>query len=143
MAKRRLVVKLLVNNCGFAGISRVLGIAENTVTKIVFAEAIKVKKPALLPKGVYELDEIQAYKKKGKDTWAVYALERHTGIVTGISTGKRNKQTLRKTVNAVLATCPRKIYTDGLHMYKNLVPAGLHKTARKMLCRIERLHLTA
>jgi len=62
--------------------------------------------------------------------------------VIGISVGKRNEQMLRKTINAVLMTSPEKIYTDGLHTYKRLIPKCLHRISKVMLCHVERLHLT-
>jgi len=139
--KRRQVVPMLLNNCGFKGIARVLGIALNTVMKIIFAEKKKIKEPAIPTNGIYEIDEMRAYKKTGKDIWVCYALERKSREVIGLSVGKRDEQTLRKTINKVLMTGPKRIYTDGYGIYRKLIPEGLHKVSKKMLWKVERKHL--
>jgi IS1 family transposase/transposase-like protein len=144
VANRKLIPLMVVNNCGFAGVARVLNVAKNTVSKYVLREGDKCKPPAMPAKGIYEVDEMRAYHKKGKkDIWAVYAIERKTGKKIGINVGKRNTTTIRKTINTVLMTDPRRIITDGYSVYKSLVPVFLHKVAKKMLVKVERLHLTA
>jgi insertion element IS1 protein InsB len=88
------------------------------------------------------VDEMRAYHKKGKkDIWAVYAIERKTGKKIGINVGKRNITTIRKTINTVLITDPKRIITDGYSVYKTLIPAYIHKVAKQMLVKVERSHL--
>ncbi|MFZ5551751.1 MAG: hypothetical protein ACOZCO_01445, partial [Bacteroidota bacterium] len=83
--KRKLISKLITGNCGFRGIAKVLEMSVNTVTKTVIADAAKCQPPPMPKNGVYEVDEMQAYHKKGeKDIWAVYAIERETGKKIGI-----------------------------------------------------------
>ncbi len=141
--KKDLVCRMLVNNAGFRGIARTLRIAVNTVLKIVQQEAVRCAAPLIKSGCVFEIDELKAYHKEGKpEIWAVYGLERKSKKVLGISTGRRDKQTLRKTVNSVLTSSPKRIYTDGHGTYKNIIPSEIHKESKKMLCCIERCHLT-
>lgn len=144
MEKRRLIVRFLTRNCGFRGLASGLKISVNTVMKTIHDAAEKLKEP-VVPKGsVFEVDEIKAYGKKGKsEIWGVYGVERKSKKVLGINTGKRIKQVLRRTTNAVLATEPKRIYTDAHKTYVGLIPISIHVVAKDLLVRVERKHLNA
>jgi len=62
----------------------------NTVMKVIYETADRLKEPTV-PKGCdFEVDEIKAYgKKRKKEIWGVYGVERKTRKVIGICTGKR------------------------------------------------------
>jgi len=143
VVKRKLVTKMIVNNAGFRGIARVLAMSYNTVHKTVMDTA-KTCKPSKVPEqGVYEVDEVMAYHKKGiPQIWAAYAIERFTKQVIGISVGPNNKSMLRKTIDAILITNPRLIFSDGNPSYKRLIPTNIHRRTKRFLKFIERLHLT-
>lgn len=85
-----------------------------------------------------------AYKKMGvKEIWACYAIEKKSKKIIGINVGRRTKMMVRKTINSVLMTLPKRIYTDGFSSYKKLIPKNIHKRFSFLLSQIERLHLTA
>lgn len=143
ISKRKLIVPMLTNNMGFSGITEVLGISYSTASKQLFAEAKKCKPPKLKPGGTFEVDEILAYHKDHQpQIWAAYAIEKSTKQVVGINVGRNCKSMLRKTIDAILMTCPKRIYSDGNPSYKRLIPEVVHKTSKKFLQQIERLHLT-
>jgi len=75
LVKRELVVRFVVRNAGFRGIAGGLKISVNTVMKIIHKEAGKCLPPVVRANGVFEVDEIQAYCKKGKpNIYGVYAI---------------------------------------------------------------------
>lgn len=144
LLKRSLIAKLIVRNTGFRGIATALGISLNTVRKTVISESEKCSPPAMPYGGKYEVDEMLVYRKRGiAEVWAVYGIEIESGKVIGIQTGRREKSVLKKTINSILMTQPKRIYTDGLSAYKNLIPPTLHSPRSCFLTRIERAHLTA
>ncbi len=141
---RQLIVPMVTHNMGFRGTSDTLHISVNTVRKTIVTESEKCEPPFIPYGGIFEVDEMLAYHKIGNpEIWAVYALERKTKNVIGISVGRRTKATLRKTINAVMRTNPKRIYTDGLRTYKTIIPESLHKNLRHLMSQIERLQLTA
>lgn len=129
--KRDLIIPMLLNNAGFTGIKRVLGITINSIMKVIFTAAENLQDP-LSEKGcVYEIDEMRAYRKTGKDIWVCYALERKSGSITGLSIGKRDEITLRKTCNKVLMAGAKRIYTDGYGVYKTILPGNCIKCQKR------------
>jgi len=144
LEERRLITRFLTRNAGFRGIASGLEMAVNTVMKVMYDEAKKLKEPLVSKGCVYEVDEMKAHGKKGKtETWVVYGVERKSKKVLGISVGKRIKTVIKRTTEAIQKTSPKRIYTDGYPTYKSLIPERLHKVSKKMLCHVERKHLTA
>lgn len=134
---------MLTNNAGIRGIAKTLGMSFNTVHSTVIKAAAKCEPTKMKANGIYEVDEVCAYRKEGvPQNWVAYAIEKSTRQVIGIHVGRNNKSMLRKTVNEILITQPMKIYSDGNPLYKNLIPKHLHKIAKRFLRFIERLHLT-
>jgi len=142
--KKDLIIPLIIHNCGFRAIARVLKISVNTVRSTIFIAAEKCSPPRMSIGGIYQVDELCAYRKIGKhEIWASYAIEKKTKKVIGISVGQRTKRMVRKTINSVLMNQPKRIYTDGWSSYKRLIPEQIHKKIPLLLSQIERLHLTA
>jgi IS1 family transposase/transposase-like protein len=142
--KKDLIVPLIIHNCGFRAAAEVLNLSVTTIRKTILSEAEKRRPPSVLSGGVYEVDEMCAYKKVGeKEIWTCYAIEKKSKKVIGISVGRRKKSMIRKTINAVLENYPKKIYTDGWPGYKKMVPEYLHKNFSTLLSLIERQHMNA
>jgi len=143
LMKRELISTLIINNTGVRGIARSLKVSPTTVMKTVLTDSHKLNAPALATNGVYEVDEMQSYKGNKKNKiFVVYGIERKTGAKTEIAIGKRTKQTLRKVINAILLSRPKRIYTDGNPSYASLIPKEIHRVSKFMLSKIERLHLS-
>lgn len=91
----------------------------------------------------YEIDEMRTYvKKKKRQRWLAYAIERNTREVISIAVGRRTKATLKRVVDSVLALNPKRIFTDGLSLYTNLIPDSVHKVQKHKIQLIERSNLT-
>jgi IS1 family transposase len=141
--KKELISSLIKNNTGIRGIARSLKISPTTVMKTILEESRKTCAPKLPENGIYEVDEMQGYSKNKKNKiFAVYGIERKTSARTEIAIGKRTKHTLRKVINAILLSNPKRIYTDGHPTYLSLIPKNIHRISKHMLSKIERLHLS-
>jgi hypothetical protein len=76
-ATKKLIVPLILHNCGFRATSEVLRLSVNTVRSTILSEAEKCKPPRVFRGGIYQVDEMCAYKKIGKpEIWACYAIEK-------------------------------------------------------------------
>ncbi len=61
--KRDLIAGMITNNMSFNAISEVLAMSFNTVHNIILKAGRKCRPPKVASNGVYEVDEILAYKK--------------------------------------------------------------------------------
>ncbi len=137
------IVKLLVNSCEIRDISRILHISKTTVTSRV----LKISKairwlPIYEYNQIYEVDELCAKLKGQKHCcWVSYSINRKTKQVIDFSIGSNNKEKLGKIIKSVLRLNPKKIYTDGLPVYKSLIPSEIHSTRKYQTNTIERFNL--
>jgi insertion element IS1 protein InsB len=129
--------------CGIRSIARLLHISATTVIDRIQKIADGIKKPTILTKRKYEVDELKTYiKKKTNDYWVIYALDRESKQVVDFKAGKRTKKNIcRVTDTLLLAEC-NQIYTDGLDIYGFVIPENLHRVKRYGTNRIERKNLT-
>lgn len=105
--------------------------------------AKNIKKPVLSKGKIYEVDELRSYiKRKDKLIWIVYALERETKRVVGLSVGNRTNHTLNIVLNTIVLSDPLAIYTDKLKQYKYLIDEKIHRTKRFGTNHIERKNLS-
>ncbi len=129
--------------CGVRSIARLLGISANTVVHQIKRIADSIKKPIILTGRTYEVDELKTYKKnKGRDYWVIYALDRQSGQVVDLKLGKRTKVNLQRITDTLLLAKCQQIYTDGLGIYEQLIPDGIHNVKPYGTNRIERKNLT-
>ena len=137
------IVTLLKEGCGTRSISRILGIAPQTVTRRILKIAASLKKPVVQFGKSYEVDELFTYvAHKNNRVCIAYSLEPKTKTVVDIVVGKRNKMNLNKIVSTLLLSNAVKITTDKLNIYKELIPSGIHSTKFRGINRIERQNLT-
>jgi insertion element IS1 protein InsB len=123
----RFIVRLNRECCGIRSISRLLGISKTTVITRIKKLADSISKPLIFKEKSYEVDELRTYiKKKSRECWVCLALERSTGQVVDISVGRRTKKTLGKVVDTLTLSEAKKVYTDGLDIYKSLLPTQQH-----------------
>ncbi|MDL2309492.1 IS1 family transposase, partial [Bacteroidales bacterium OttesenSCG-928-C03] len=91
----------------------------------------------------YELDELRTYcGSKENELWIMYAINKATGTVIDFCVGRRTKENIDKVVWQVLDLNPKGCYTDGLKIYKSLIPENIHKVFSHCTNKIERLNLT-
>ena len=137
------IVKLLVNSCGIRDISRVLHISKTTTTSRILKISRAIRwLPIYENHQVYEVDELCAKLKGQKHCcWISYSINRKTKQVIDFSIGSNNKEKLGKVIKSVLRLNPKKIYTDGLPVYKSLIPPKIHSTRKYQTNTIERFNL--
>jgi insertion element IS1 protein InsB len=139
----RNIVHLLVEGVGIRGIARVLRIAIKTVIQRIKKIARSINKPISFCKdGTYEIDELWTYvTRKSNETWLMYIFDRVTKSVVDFRIGPRTKMNLQSLTNQALLLEPQKICTDGLNIYRSLVPENIHRVGLVNTRHIERHNL--
>jgi insertion element IS1 protein InsB len=137
------IVSLLTEGIGIRGISRVLKISATTVISRIKAIAGKTSRPSnRMSGGIYEIDELWTYVgSKQTEVWITYALNRQSKAVIDFTVGSRTKERLSTVARATLALQPRNVCTDGLPVYRSLIPYNLHRVGLPHTRRIERFNL--
>ncbi len=129
--------------CGIRSIARLLHIAAGTVLCRIQKIAGSIKKPAILMERTYEVDELKTYtKNKTKECWVICALDKQTKQVVDFKIGNRTKKNLKRVTDTLLLANCKQIFTDGLDIYRQIIPAALHKVKRYGTNHIERNNLT-
>ncbi len=138
----RWIIQLNRECCGIRSISRLLGISKTTVITRIKKLADSIRKPLIFKGKSYEVDELRTYiKKKSRECWVCLALERSTGQVVDISVGRRTKKTLGKVVDTLTLSEAKKVYTDGLDIYKSLLPTQQHVVRPYHINKVENKNL--
>lgn len=138
------IITLLKENCGIRSIGRILRITPNTVIRKILSIARTIRRPYPILKGkTYEVDELFTYikHKKKNRVCIVYSYEPLTGYVLDIAVGRRTKNLLRKVLNTLILSEAKRIFTDKLSWYKELIPEEVHRTHRRCTNHIERQNL--
>jgi insertion element IS1 protein InsB len=140
----RWVASLTKESCGVRSIARLLMISISTVSRKIKKIGKSVARPFPIFRGKeYEVDEMRTYiGNKQRLYWVVYALRRDTKEVVDFKVGKRNSKTLQYVLDTVQLSEARKVYTDKLSLYKNLLPTELHNTSAYNINHIERKNLS-
>jgi insertion element IS1 protein InsB len=138
------IIILTKEGCGIRSIGRILNISPFTVIRRIKKIASKLERPYPILKGkIYEVDELFTYvKNKCNRVCVAYSYEPKTGYVLDISVGTRCKQTLRRVTDTLILSEAKTVYTDGLDLYKQLIPENIHKKHRRCTNHIERQNLT-
>jgi IS1 family transposase len=128
--------------CGIRSIARIIGISATTVVTRIKRIAARLG-PAIIPKGrVYEVDELATYVGHRKNrVWVAYALDRQDKRIAALRVGKRSKRMLRPLVDNLLLADAKSIRTDGLDLYRLLVPPSVHQVKRFGTNHIERMNV--
>ena len=125
---------------------RILKLSPSSVVRMLRFISGTIQKPVLTEQNEeYEIDELCTCIGKNVPSnycWITYAINRKTKQVVDWFVGKRTKENLAKVVNSVLALHPIRIYTDGLNIYKSLIPKSLHRVQSFKINHIERMNLT-
>ena len=137
------VKNLTKESSSISSISRLLNISKSSVQRIIERIATKIKKcECQETEQVYEMDELRTYcGNKQNESWVMYAINKTTGKVIDFCVGRRTKENLKKITESILLLNPKKIYTDGLTIYKTLIPEKLHKVFVHCTNKIERKNL--
>ncbi|NVK53380.1 MAG: IS1 family transposase [Flavobacteriaceae bacterium] len=138
-----LISSLLKECCGIRSISRVLSISKNTVLSRMLKISKQIKVPYFNKFGCkFEVDEMFVrIKNKEAKNYLTYAIEQTEKVVVGFEVGNRNTETIKKVIDKVLLLNPKRIYTDRLPLYPNLIPKEIHKRFQYCTNKIERMNL--
>ena len=131
---------------GIRSMTRIMGYSRNTLIRRILYLASKVKRPFYRETNqIYEIDKLWTFVGRNDPSsfsWITYAMNRMTHQVMNISFGSRNKQNLKKVVDSVKMFNPKRIITDKLLAYPNLVKPFPHDTHKYANNHIERGNLT-
>ncbi|MEQ9262022.1 MAG: IS1 family transposase [Owenweeksia sp.] len=137
------IIVHLKEGVGIRGISRILEISASTVLKRIKQISSQIEKPAIPLNKEYEMDELCTYiGNKSRRMWIAYAIRKDTRKVVDFKVGRRNNRTLGKVIDTLTLSSATKIYTDRLHIYKNLIDKAVHKVKNRGINYIERKNLT-
>jgi insertion element IS1 protein InsB len=117
------LILLTKEGCGIRSTSRILGITPNTVIRRILkiAKGLNRKKP-FISGGSYQVDELFTFiRNKNKRVCVAYSFDPKNNEVIDIVVGSRNKTNLRKVVNTLILSNAKKIVTDKLNIYKELI----------------------
>jgi IS1 family transposase len=129
-------------SCGIRSIARLLKISTNTVLSRIKTIADSITKPVITIGRKYEVDELKTYiKNKTNDYWVIYALDRENSHVVDLIVGKRNKRNIKRVTDTLLLSKCKRINTDRLDIYRNVIPQKLHSVRVYGTNRIERMNL--
>jgi len=140
-------IKLLnAEGVGIRSMSRILGYSKRTIIRRILYLSGKVLKPIYIENNqVYEVDEMWTFVGKKHPScfsWITYAMNRKTNKIIDVAFGSRNKKNLKQVIDSVKAQNPKKIITDKLNTYPNLIKPTEHDTTRYSNNHIERGNLT-
>jgi insertion element IS1 protein InsB len=138
------IASLVKESCGVRSIARLLNVSLSTVIRKIKRAGKSLARPFPILQGKeYEVDEMRTYiGNKKRLYWVVYALRKDTKEVIDFKVGKRNSKTLARVLDTVHLSDPKKVYTDKLSLYKNLIPMALHGTRQYTINHIERKNLS-
>jgi IS1 family transposase len=138
-----MVKSLTCESVRIRGISRVLGIAVNTVLEKIRSIASTTDRPTVgKDQPCFEVDELWTYiGRKENEHWVAYALDKERKVIDFV-VGKRSVSTLRQLIDPLLASGVKKIRTDRLTHYLRLIPKERHYRSPYGINHIERKNLT-
>lgn len=136
------IVRCLKNGCGIRGTAVIAEISTGTVLKRIRHISEKIERPVMIMNKNYEADELKTFvNTKKNEQWIIYAIDKETRKVTDFRVGRRNKRNLNCVIDTLLLSNARKIYTDKLSIYKNIIPKKIHRTVVHNTNYIERKNL--
>ena len=138
-----MVQSLTCESVGIRGISRVPGIAANTVMERTRSMASTIERPIVgKDQPCFEVDELWTYiGRKANEHWVAYALDQKKDVIDFV-VGKRTVSTLRELIIPLLSSGVKKIKTDRLTYYWRLIPKERHYRSAHGINHIERENLT-
>ena len=138
-----MVQSLTCESVGIRSISRVLGIAANTVMEKIRSIASTIERPVVgKDQPCFEVDELWTYiGRKANEHWVAYALDKERKVIDFV-VGKRTVSTLRHLIDRLLSSGVKQIRTDRLTHYQKLIPKDRHRRSTYGINHIERKNLT-
>ena len=137
------IIALTKEGCGIRSTARLLRISATTVISRIQKIADGIKKPQISIGSSYEVDELKTYiKRKINDYWVIYAIAKESGAVVDYKVGKRSKKNLKRVTDTLLLAECKQICSDGLDIYRFIIPEAIHRVKRYGTNCIERKNLS-
>ncbi|MNU55780.1 IS1 transposase [compost metagenome] len=138
------IILLLKESCGIRGIGRILEISPNTVIRRILKIARTAKRSAPISLGQsYQVDELFTYVGNKNNRFCIaYSFNPENKEVIDLVVGRRNKTNLTKIISTLLLADAKRIVTDKLNIYEELIPKEIHSTKNRGINHIERQNLT-
>jgi insertion element IS1 protein InsB len=139
-----MVVILQNEGVSISGIARILKISKASVINLIHKEA-SMKKiiPEFERNQEYEVDELRTFiGNKKAETWITYAINKRTKRVVSLTVGRRTKIQMSEVTEVLNKLNPKRVYTDGLSVYRSLLQSNVHRVRKYAINGIERLNLT-
>ena len=140
----RWIVALVKESCGIRSIARLMGLSPTTVIARIkrIAKHLRPNMPIRMGRN-YEVDELATYCRKKKNrVYLAYAFDRAERRVVSLAVGRRTKAMLAPVIATLQLADARTITTDGLDIYRTLIPTAIHRVKQFGINRIERHNLT-
>ncbi len=137
------IVQLIKEGCGIRSIARILFVSPSTVIRRILKIAGKTKRSStLLPGQNYQVDELFTYiGNKNNRVCIAYSFNPGTKEVIDLVVERRTKMNLEKIISTLLLADAKRIVTDKLNIYKELIPKAIHSTMNRGINHIERQNL--
>lgn len=127
---------------GIRSTARLLCISPTTVMARIKRIAMRLGAGPIPAGRSYEVDELATYVgRKTNRVWVAYAMDSASKRIVALRIGERSKRNLRPMIDALLGAGAASIRTDGLDIYRALVPATLHSVKRSGTNGIERMNV--
>ena len=141
----KLLIHLNAEGNSISGMARILEYSKQTIIRRILHLAELVKPPLIIEYNqTYEVDELWTYvgNKKEGETWVTYAINNKTNQVISLNVGRKRTEDLAKVIAPLKLLYPKKITTDKLNIYPNLIKPVSHDTQKHRNNHIERANLT-
>ena len=136
------IVQLIIEGCGILGSARILGMSPTTIISRILKMARVLRRGTVRVGRTYQIDELFTYiGNKRNRVCIAYSIDAETGEVIDIIVRRRNKTNLQKVVSTLVLSGARRITTDKLTIYKELIPQAIHSTKFRGINKIERSNL--
>lgn len=138
------ITQLIKEGCGIRSIARILSIASSTVLRRILKIGQSVKRSSPISQNqIYQVDELFTYiGNKNNRLCIAYSFNPETKEVIDLVIGRRTKVNLMKIISTLLLADAKRIITDQLNIYKELIPKEIHSTKNRGINHIERKNLT-
>ncbi|CAG5087376.1 IS1 family transposase [Parvicella tangerina] len=139
------LIQLNAEGNSISGMARILEYSKQTIIRRIQYLAERVKPPIVSEyHQTYEVDELWTYvgNKETGEAWITYAINRKTNKVISFNVGGKTTRDMAKVILPVKQLYPKRIVTDKLNIYPNLVKPIEHDTRKHRNNHIERANLT-
>lgn len=141
---RQRLTPMIKRGLGIIDMACLLEVSKNTVMSYIKNIALNLTPPKAANGQIYECDEFHTIIRgqHKQVVYVAYVMNRFTYVVLNFCVGSRDQFQLKKMLQPVLKSTPKRIYTDGWASYPCIIPEKIHCCIKYLINKIERNHLT-